>query len=613
MNNVYLVQPNFNYGPGSRQEYYIPYSVGLLWSYASQFPLVNENFDLKEIIFRRESISNVLNRMDDPSVAAFSCYIWNWEYNKALAEQVKKKFPSCKIIFGGPQVTDKPFQKLFFHNHKYVDIVVNGEGEYAFNEILQSIAQDLPVKKIYSQTRITELDSIPSPYLTGVFDTIIKDNPEFGWQMTLETNRGCPFACTFCDWGGLTYSKVKKFDITRVADEVQWASDNRIEYLYIADANYGIFYERDKEIALHISRIIKETGYPRKIAATWNKNSQNKTIEIAKILGSRGLTLSVQSMDDEVLTTIKRKNMEVSNMAEMLKVCEQQGVTTYTEMILGLPKESFESWRAGHYKLLEHGQHGMIDVYLTMLLENSELNSQVEQYSMKTIDVYNYILGSDGDNAVKEKVSIVTETDTMTFDELIDSYMFSWMMLVFHYLGYTQVYSRYFNNKNLVSYQTFYNTLFKYIKQSTGTINVEYLRVKNLITEYLTTGDFTPTSNFDSGTVIIWKTMHTLPVTVDALRNELEDFVKSNFVELVDTELLEFQRHYTVDVSRQYPYKLEIPAEIYNTVFETSIYNKSAVTLELNSLVEQSESDAFYKAMYTGRKQGISKAVIRMV
>ena len=68
-----------------------------------------------------------------------------------------------------------------------------------------------------------DLDVLPSPHLTGVFDHIVKNNSNYKFHMTLETNRGCPYQCTFCDWGSLTYNKIKKFDIDRVFAEIEWA------------------------------------------------------------------------------------------------------------------------------------------------------------------------------------------------------------------------------------------------------------------------------------------------------------------------------------------------------------------------------------------------------
>ena len=103
---VALVQPNFKIGGGSFVGYWLPYSVGCLWSYANQYEWVQNSFNLKEIIFKREQPSNVVDRLQDCKVAFFSNYMWNWEYNKALAKILKEKSPDVKIVFGGPQVTE---------------------------------------------------------------------------------------------------------------------------------------------------------------------------------------------------------------------------------------------------------------------------------------------------------------------------------------------------------------------------------------------------------------------------------------------------------------------------------------------------------------------------
>ena len=126
---------------------------------------------------------------------------------------------------------------------------------------------------------------------------------------TLETNRGCPFACTFCDWGSLTYAKVKKFPEEKVYQEIEWLGANKIEYIFMADANFGIFPDRDMAITDYILDVQKRTGFPATVNANWHKNAKQNVIEIVKKFISngfnRGMTLSVQSMDDDVLKIIK--------------------------------------------------------------------------------------------------------------------------------------------------------------------------------------------------------------------------------------------------------------------------------------------------------------------
>lgn len=67
-------------------------------------------------------------------------------------------------------------------------------------------------------TRIQNLNEIPSPYLSGIFDDIIEHANNVGYEVNalIETNRGCPYSCTFCDWGNGVLGKVKTFDLTRV-------------------------------------------------------------------------------------------------------------------------------------------------------------------------------------------------------------------------------------------------------------------------------------------------------------------------------------------------------------------------------------------------------------
>ena len=59
------------------------------------------------------------------------------------------------------------------------------------------------------------MNEIPSPFIEGYFDGLVKDNPDERWIGLWETNRGCPFSCTFCDWGVGFKKKVSKHNIKR--------------------------------------------------------------------------------------------------------------------------------------------------------------------------------------------------------------------------------------------------------------------------------------------------------------------------------------------------------------------------------------------------------------
>lgn len=485
MNNVYLFQPQSAVYVNGQVNYWLPYSAGIVWSYVNQFLDIQENFQLGKIFYRRESTEAVLQSLDNPKLVGFSCYVWNENYCLNIARKIKKQWPNCVIVFGGAQSSSKLLK------HNFIDSIILAEGEESFLEILRAINQEKTPEILYNKKRMNELN-IPSPYSTGVFDHLIKENPNTLWAATLETNRGCPYACTFCDWGGVTYSKVKKFNLERIAEELDWISKHRVVYLAVADANFGIFKERDLEIAKLI-RIYSDRGMIDAVNLQYAKNNTEQSFEIAKVLGpyNRGITVSVQSMNPNTLKAIKRDNLEVNDIAKLMKISTAHNVPTYTEVILGLPLETEETWRTGVTELLELGQHTSIDLSFTEILENSELNTfeSRQLYKLKTIKAEQfYNITRD---EYPEHGEIVVSTSTMSTDEMAQCYMYAWMIIHLHVTGYTQLFAKFLRNIDDVSYREFYDKMFELLTTGNSTISNHYQIMLATIETYLKTGKLT--------------------------------------------------------------------------------------------------------------------------
>jgi radical SAM superfamily enzyme YgiQ (UPF0313 family) len=382
---ISFVNPNFQQGPKEFNAYYLPYSPGIIWSYVNQFDDIAESFELDQFIWRRDPIEEVVERLKDNDIVGFSTYIWNRSYNHVLGRELKKANPNIMLFAGGPEppITDKEFFKRF----PYLDLCVKQEGEKAVKSVLEQYLTDKNYLGITGlivnvdgntvdtglPNRINDLDTIPSPYLTDVFKSLIDAHPEVRWNATLETNRGCPYMCTFCDWGSLTYSKVKKFELERVYLELEWIGRNKCDFVSLTDANFGIFPERDSLIADKLISVQKEYNNPKAYTIAWAKNQKQEVVEIVRKLifegGSKmGLNLSVQSMDDNVLDIIKRKNLAMNKIQEVFDLCEKYSIPLYTELILGLPGETLETWKDNFYKLFLAGNHTGITVYQAQLL-----------------------------------------------------------------------------------------------------------------------------------------------------------------------------------------------------------------------------------------------------
>jgi radical SAM superfamily enzyme YgiQ (UPF0313 family) len=202
---IQLVQVNYCYGENA----FLPYSAGMLQAYAQSHEDVREAYEFLPIVFLREPVEQVVARLERVDVLALSCYIWNWEYSKALGRAIKEKFPECLVVMGGTQIPHQ--HKGFADAHPWADVLVFNEGEKVFTEVLRKRQTLEEVKGVVllrdgkeivnpPAERIQDVDALPSPYLVGVFDRILKDYPHLAFQGSQETHRGCPYSCTFCDW-----------------------------------------------------------------------------------------------------------------------------------------------------------------------------------------------------------------------------------------------------------------------------------------------------------------------------------------------------------------------------------------------------------------------------
>lgn len=543
MKSVYLFQPQYAVEYGKQDTYYLPYSVACLWSYANTFSEISQNYHLQELGFRREDPQYIIERMqiNRPDVVGFSCYVWNKKYCLYLASCIKILFPKCKIIFGGADTSPDLLK------HTFIDSIMLGEGEESFVDFLLN---DSP-PRIYPKSRLQSLD-FPSPYTSGIFDNLLRDNPSVVWSMTLETNRGCPFSCTFCDWGGVTYSKIRKFEMDRIEADIAWAIDKPVSYLVCADANFGVFKERDIQIARWI-RTACDSGMIDAVNLQFAKNSTEAVYKIAMILGTfcRGVTVSVQSMNQSTLTAIKRRNMEINRVSELLRLSQKYRVKTYTEVILGLPEETLESWCDGLCQILEFGQHDSIDIWFANLLENSEMSQKRDQWSLKSVWATDYFaLYNEGDwQGIQETVEIVNSTSTMTQDELVEAYMYGWLIVHWHIAGYSQVVARELRKSVGVQYRDYYDLLYKRV-QSDETFADHFETMRSLVRRYLSTGTIDHASghalhNISSKWMYDRKT-EAVQLSIDCA---------SSF-DMLDETLEQVQRHFIFDKNTTYPVKL---------------------------------------------------------
>ncbi|MCB1690389.1 MAG: radical SAM protein [Halioglobus sp.] len=298
-------------------------------------------------------------------VCLFSSYVWNHNLNVKVAAHIKEISRGSLVIFGGPHVPKyKGDTEKFLRENPFIDVAVLGEGEAALAEILAAFSGPPGKKRDFSKLRevtgivyfdgseyirtpererIRDISEIPSPYLTGEFEPWFEGN----FRSVLETNRGCPYGCTYCDWGSATLSKVSKFTSERVIAEIEYIASKGAEEIFIADANFGML-EQDIEIATALVEIRARTGYPVRITSNFAKNGGRRLMSVIKILHEGGLLptgiIALQTTAPDVLKAIARDNIKTEAYEKMMTYFNAEKIPMASDLMIGLPGQTIDSF-----------------------------------------------------------------------------------------------------------------------------------------------------------------------------------------------------------------------------------------------------------------------------
>lgn len=350
------------------------YALGVLVAYAKAYAggRLTCKMDFRPIRpFSEKEAGDFLSGLDfsRPAVYLFSVFVWNESQSLSMAEKIRRKSPQSLIVFGGANIPRNAGEaKKYLSKNSVIDTIVLGEGEETLAELLDSVCRDINSQKnprradfssIFGvayrknfdvfvnapRPLIKNIDEIPSPYLSEVFDKEIIKN---FFTVYTETTRGCPFGCTFCDWGGQTLSKVRKYDVERIKNEMHWFFSRGIKNIMLNDANFGML-ERDVALTDWIVDCKARTGWPKSFIANMAKNSARRVAEISVKLYRANLTedrlaIAIQTFDENTLLNIERSNIKTRDYEEIIRIFRENGMQMYTELLIGLPGQTLETF-----------------------------------------------------------------------------------------------------------------------------------------------------------------------------------------------------------------------------------------------------------------------------
>jgi tRNA A37 methylthiotransferase MiaB len=453
---VGLVQIGDKFG----EDYYLPYSLGLLQACAQKNLKNPKGFEFLSPLYKRTKVAAAVGYLLQAEIVFFSTYVWNYRINLAIAKDIKKEKKNCVIAFGGPQVPESSKEmESFLRENPFIDIASYGEGETSFLGILENFKskswgkvpgvgfRDSNGEFVYTENKGEPGQLKPfSPYLDKIFDSLMKANPKESWSGLIETNRGCPFTCAYCYWGRRANKRVIPYDLKRVFKEIDWFSKKKIEFVFCCDANFGLF-PRDLEIAKKVAENKRKYGYPKAFSVQNTKNSTERIFQLQKILNDaglqRGVNLALQSLNPPTLKNINRNNISNQTYRDLQIMFTKSKIPTFSDLIIGLPGESYDSFANGVASVIREGQHNRLQFINLMILDNTVMANPDYKKKFGLIVKESRVISHHGslDNnpEIFETQNLVVGTKSMDKNDWIKTRVFCWTISLFYFNKLLQI------------------------------------------------------------------------------------------------------------------------------------------------------------------------------
>lgn len=298
------------------------------------------------------SILSNLSKLQ-PDLIAFSCYIWNTNKVIALSRKIKKILPMTKIVLGGQEVTNSSVNYL--EKYPFVDIIVDGEGEQVFKEILLSMIEDefsslkdircilyrdgTDIRKNLPSNYVLRLDDIPSPYLEQ--EVKIPSKSHLG--IMIDHIRGCPNNCAFC-FEAMRCNSPRSFSIERIKEEVTWAESRGYDYFHILDPILCLNNQKKME-AMNLT--FKDIFHKKDYTVSVEVYAENITDKNVTLLDCYHIfDIGLQTINPLTNRNINRK-FDIDRFVTGFSLIKKQGKKTNIYLIYGLPGDDYDLFMEG--------------------------------------------------------------------------------------------------------------------------------------------------------------------------------------------------------------------------------------------------------------------------
>jgi hypothetical protein len=382
-----------------------------------------------------ESYEEVIDEIISADIIMFSSYAWNYSIVDKIAKSIRDSHPKKILVLGGPHIgTNEP---ELLKDRWFYDYICEPTkpGEPFMEDLIDCAIEDrLSPQNIAWEIRngsgrIHDLSTEDYSVYEEHFD-YLKKTVSYARKhkmepfIVLETTRGCPYKCVYCEWGGGINTKIYKKDISIVKRDILAMKKAGYRDAYLTDANFGAFEKRDLEIFAF--------GWNNKFNLTDISTMKSKDLnrrkrlvdQVFNIVGkgpethsvSEGGTdmwgeteyisivpaVSMQSISEESMRIAERVDLSTSDKLELSKHinkrCSEEGFPVPAlELILAMPGSTLQDFY-DEMEIIWNFQAWSSFRHDYMFLPDSRLNSQayMKAHNIETVTVYSDIVDEDG-------------------------------------------------------------------------------------------------------------------------------------------------------------------------------------------------------------------------
>lgn len=338
---------------------------------AANMGALNERTRLLEFTIQERPIDVVEAILaENPQIVGLGVYIWNVELTMQVVELLRRLAPELTLVVGGPEVSHEIDDQPWLGQ---VDYVVCGEGDRAFPDLCARILGGRrPLTRVIDGG-LPELSELNLPY--ALYD----EHDLRSRVLYVEASRGCPYRCEFC-LSSLD-KKVRAFNLDELLAAFEALLERGARCFKFVDRTFNLDLKRSAAILEFFADRMRPGLFVHFELVPDRLPDALRELITRFPEGTLQFEIGIQSLDPAVGERIKRRQNLERTFENLRFLREQTGVHLHTDLIIGLPGESAESFGVGLDRLVSAGVQE-IQVGVLKRLRGTPISRHTKEFAM---------------------------------------------------------------------------------------------------------------------------------------------------------------------------------------------------------------------------------------